>query len=62
MDDNELRAILKKAARQEGGKETLACAQAFELAARHGVPLKEIGRACDREGIRVRSCQLGMFK
>ncbi len=40
----------------------LPCARALELAARHEVPAREIGEACNRQGIRVANCQLGCFQ
>ena len=42
-----------------GGK--LPCAVAFQIAKDLKVGVKEIGEACNRKGIKIRSCQLGCF-
>ena len=39
----------------------LDCAAAFHIAAEHDVTLREIGRAADALGIKIRRCQLGAF-
>ncbi len=39
----------------------LPCATAFQIAKELKVSTKEIGEACNRKGIKVRSCQLGCF-
>jgi len=44
------------------GKKKLACAQAFKLSKEHGISLKEIGEICDKNDIRINSCQLGCFE
>ncbi len=40
----------------------IACAVAFDVAKRLGVPLKEVGRAANRAGVKICGCQLGCFK
>jgi len=40
----------------------IACRQCFEVAQECGVPLKDVGEVCNEEGIRIRSCQLGLFE
>jgi hypothetical protein len=42
-------------------KGKLPCAVAFQIAKELKVTPKEIGDACNRLGIKVRSCQLGCF-
>jgi hypothetical protein len=39
----------------------LPCARAFQIAKELKVTPKEIGEACNRLKIKVRSCQLGCF-
>lgn len=39
----------------------LPCARAFQLSVELDVSLKEIGRFCNEEGIKVKGCQLGCF-
>lgn len=39
----------------------LACAAAFQIAKELKVTPKEIGDACNRLQIKIRSCQLGCF-
>jgi hypothetical protein len=39
----------------------LPCAKAFQIAKELKVSTKEIGEACNRLKIKVRSCQLGCF-
>ena len=44
------------------GVKRLACAQAFRLSKTRGIPLAEIGRICERNGIKIAGCQLGCFR
>jgi hypothetical protein len=39
----------------------LPCAAAFQIAQQSNVTTKDIGEACNRLKIKVRSCQLGCF-
>jgi hypothetical protein len=39
----------------------LPCATAFQIAKEMKVSIKEIGETCNRQGIKIRSCQLGCF-
>jgi len=65
MDDERreqvARAVLD-AARDENGRKRLKCAEAWGLAGRFDVEPIEIGRICEQHGIRITSCQLGLFK
>lgn len=61
MEYDKLRPIVLKAAYEEDGQTKLTCAQAFQLAAEHGVRLPDISRVCNRAGIRLAKCQLGCF-
>jgi len=62
MDDQDLMNAVCAAAFEENGRRKLACVQAFELSAELGVPLLDINRVCNREGIRICKCQLGCFR
>jgi hypothetical protein len=39
----------------------ITCAAACRIADELGVPRKEVGRAADRAGIKIKDCQLGCF-
>jgi LAO/AO transport system kinase len=55
--NDELERLLKE--RAEDGK--IACAEARKIAEELGVPRKDVGRAADETGIRIKDCQLGCF-
>ena len=44
------------------GRRTLACATGFKIAEKYQVPLGTIGRICNDNSIKIKSCQLGCFK
>lgn len=44
-----------------GEKKQLNCRKAFEIAGKMNVDISEIGAICDRESIKIASCQLGCF-
>jgi hypothetical protein len=60
-DDQELRNSVIKAAQEVDGRQVLACAKAFKLAADAGVPPADVGRICNEEKIKIVGCQLGCF-
>jgi hypothetical protein len=62
MEESKLREIIKKAAVDDNGRRKLSCAEAFKIAAEHSVSLRDIGRICNEEQIKIRECQLGCFK
>ncbi len=39
----------------------LPCARAFQLSVELKISLKEIGKFCNEDGIKVKNCQLGCF-
>ena len=39
----------------------LACAEAWRIAAAHGIRRLDMGQACQTLGVKVNSCQLGAF-
>jgi hypothetical protein len=53
-------AVIEQA-RQDGGEKMLTCAEAFKLAKRFDAEIIEVGRICNRAGIKIRKCQLGCF-
>ena len=62
MDQDTMRKLVIDAAVEVKGRKTLACARAFEIHRQHGIPLRDIGRICDENDIRIRACQLGCFQ
>jgi len=62
MKPEELDRVVLEASVELDGKRKLSCARAFEIAERHGVAKKEIGKSCNRAGVRIAACQLGCFK
>jgi hypothetical protein len=60
MSKNE-RIVIETAGVHEGEK-TLSCSQAFRLSSKQGISLEEIGELCNKNGIKIISCQLGCFK
>ncbi len=61
MNEDAMRALVLESATELNGRKTISCARAFELHRRHGVALREIGRICSENGIRIGECQLGCF-
>jgi len=55
-------AGIERALREAAVDGRIACAAALALAARLGVPPREVGAAADRAGIRISACQLGCFR
>lgn len=51
----------KQAIRDAAVDGKLPCAKAFKLSAELDLSLREIGRFCNEEGIRIKNCQLGCF-
>ncbi|MBN1675845.1 MAG: hypothetical protein JXR37_32675 [Kiritimatiellae bacterium] len=62
MKDEQLRKSVLDAAFDENGRRKLTCAEAFRIAAEHGVKKTAVMRVCNAEGIRICRCQLGCFK
>ena len=61
-EKTELVNAVIKTATEVNGKKRLSCAEAFRLAARFGVKVREIGNICNTNEIRICNCQLGCFK
>ncbi len=62
MDQDTMRKLVMDSSAEVNGRKTLACARAFEIHQRHGIPLRDIGRICDENNIRICACQLGCFQ
>lgn len=61
MDKKE--QLLEAVAKSAGGdRETLTCAEAFELAEKFDAEIAEIGRICNQNNVKICKCQLGCFK
>jgi len=58
-DDIESRVI--EAVKREAAGGRMTCERAHELARELGVPLEDVGRALDLQGIKITKCQLGCF-
>lgn len=56
MSEDIRRLLTEKA---EDGR--ISCEEAWQVAEELGVPKKDVGRAADDLGIRIRDCQLGCF-
>ncbi|MCP1662208.1 MULTISPECIES: hypothetical protein [Methanocalculus] len=54
-------AIAKIFAEQGIGKE-IQCDAAFQISEKHGIDKLEIAKYCNKNGIKIRGCQLGCFK
>ncbi|WP_346865143.1 hypothetical protein [Methanocalculus sp. MSAO_Arc2] len=46
----------------EGIDKEIQCETAFAISEKHGIDKMEIARYCNRNGIKIRGCQLGCFK
>ena len=60
--DKKLVESVLKAASKGKEKKKLSCKKALLLAEEHGVKPAVVGKICDREMIKLTSCQLGCFK
>ncbi len=53
--------LAQTCAQSREGKSTLACVDAFAIAARFAMPIETFGQLCNERGIRIVQCQLGCF-
>jgi hypothetical protein len=53
--------LIVEACEEKEGKKRLTCAAAFKLVEEHGLKIKEIGKVCDEQKIKIIKCQLGCF-
>jgi alanyl-tRNA synthetase len=61
MDQDMMQKLVLESVAEHNGRKTLSCARAFEIYRRHGIALADIGRICNENDVRIRSCQLGCF-
>jgi len=59
--EKELKNLMDEFAFQEGNRRKLKCKDAFEIANRLDIPLGSIAKFCNRNNIKLTSCQLGCF-
>lgn len=62
MDPMVVQKLVMESAVERNGRKTIPCARAFEIHRQHGVALKDIGRICNENGVKICECQLGCFK
>ena len=51
----------KNVIRESAEDKKLSCAKAFQLSNELNLSLREIGKFCDEDGIKLARCQLGAF-
>ena len=61
QDGAEINAQLKSAIEKELIDKRLSCAAAWSIANGNGFARLEVGRACEKLGIKINLCQLGAF-
>ncbi len=61
MNAEELLKVIEETAIEIDDAKKLPCVEAFEIAKKYDVPLREIGEACNKAEIKIISCQLGCF-
>lgn len=54
-------ATIRKAFDEMGIENEIQCPQAEAIAAKYGIPKREIGDYCNEHGVKIRGCQLGCF-
>jgi hypothetical protein len=65
MEDKQKQTLVdavRAGARADGDRKTISCAEAHRIADEHGAERRLVGEICNREGIRIVSCQLGLFR
>ncbi len=60
MDEKILTKIIENCI-IENDRKYLTCEKAFQIARELNVDASNIGRLCNRENIKIRSCQIGCF-
>lgn len=61
MNADEYGKMIEEAAVDKDGRKVMYCVTAFELSEKSGISLKEIGKYCTENGIKISGCQLGCF-
>ena len=58
MDEEQIRTAFEK----EGIVNEIKCPQAFLISEKYGIQKMDIAKYCNRNGVKIRGCQLGCFK
>jgi hypothetical protein len=53
---------IRKAFREAGIGDSIACEQAYTISEQFGIPKADIGKYCNKHRIKIRHCQLGCFR
>ncbi len=61
MEREEILRLVLAASRWRDGERVIGCAELFRLAEAHGLTVAEVGVVCDKDVVRIVSCQLGCF-
>lgn len=61
MDDTASTRLTETLVTRAGDEKRLPCAAAFAVAHELGVPVGDVGRACNELDIKIVHCQLGCF-
>jgi hypothetical protein len=61
MKEEIIKKELLAIASEKDGKLFVACSAAFEIADKLSVARIEVGKVCNKEGIKIMNCQLGCF-
>ena len=51
-----------EAVKERAREDRIPCAVCFQIAEEYGIPKRELGKLLNELGIKVISCQLGLFK
>ena len=58
MDEEKIRSVFEK----EGIDREITCPQAFAISENYGIDKMDISRFCNKNGVKIRGCQLGCFR
>lgn len=62
MDQEESTKLVLASTREIDGVRRISCAEAFRIHHQHGIALKDIGKICNENTVRICACQLGCFQ
>jgi hypothetical protein len=62
MSPEELGRIIDETSFEVDGTRKLPCPKAFELSRKYSIALREIGKYCNENDIKISACQLGCFE
>ncbi|MBC2581437.1 hypothetical protein [Clostridium sp. DJ247] len=61
MDEEKIIEIIEQHCEIKEDRKYLACAEAFQIAKELKINVSIIGKLCNQQRIKVKSCQLGCF-